>query len=59
MEIRFLTKEESNTIREEEFLKLSPGERVMAFFELSRRINKFPTKNTTDLKKNNFVLKKK
>lgn len=59
MEVRFLTKEESNRLRQEEFLKLSPAERVMSFFALSRRILKFPTNATTDRKKNNFVLKKK
>jgi hypothetical protein len=59
MEIRFMTKEESNKLRQEEFLKLSPAERVMSFFELSRRILKFPTRATTDSKQNNFELKKK
>ncbi|TXE02007.1 hypothetical protein ESV85_21735 [Algoriphagus aquimarinus] len=59
MEIRFMTKAESNKLRQEEFLKLSPAERVMSFFELSRRILKFPTNATTDSKQNNFVLKKK
>lgn len=54
-----MTKAKSNKLREEEFLKLSPVERVMAFFELSRRVNKFPTKNTPDPKENNFVLKRK
>jgi len=59
MEIRFLTKEESNNLRQEEFLKLSPAERFMSFLTLSRRINKYPTKATVDRMKNNFVLKKK
>ncbi|MHA7129169.1 hypothetical protein [Algoriphagus namhaensis] len=59
MEIRFLTKEESNAIRQEEFLKLSGSERMIAFFKLSRRIAKFPTNNSSDSKENNFILKKK
>lgn len=59
MEIRFMTKEESNKLRQEEFLKLSPPERVMSFFELSRRILKFPTHFEADSKQGNFVLKKK
>lgn len=54
-----MTKEESNARRQEEFLKLSPGERVMSFFVLSRAILKFPTRATYDSKHNNFVLKKK
>jgi len=54
-----MTKAESNKLRKEEFLKLSPAERVMSFFELSRRILKFPTRAATDSKQNNFVLKKK
>lgn len=54
-----MTKGESNKLRQEEFLKLSPAERVMSFFELSRRILKFPTNLNPDSKKNNFVLKKK
>ncbi|SFT85701.1 hypothetical protein SAMN04489724_2357 [Algoriphagus locisalis] len=59
MEIRFITKEESTKDRQEEFLKLSPAERVMSFFELSRRILRFPTNATADSKQKNFVLRKK
>lgn len=59
MEIRFITKEESNKVRQEEFLKLSPAERVISFFELSRRILKFPSRATNDSKQHNFELKKK
>lgn len=58
MEIRFLTKEESNKLRQEAFVKLSPAERLMSFFELSRRVLKFPTKTNADSNRNNFVLKK-
>ena len=32
MEVKFMTKEESNKLRQEEFLKLSQTERMMSFF---------------------------
>lgn len=55
MKISFETKEESNIRRTSDFLKLTKTERVLAFFELSNYILKFPTKAE---KKNqsNFVL---
>ncbi len=61
MEIRYLTKEESNRIREEEFLALKPEERFFAFLELSRRINRlFPSKITFEERtQGNFILEKK
>ncbi|TNF39680.1 MAG: hypothetical protein EP311_10340 [Cytophagales bacterium] len=61
MEIRYLTKDESNKIREEEFLALKPEERLMAFLELSRRVNRlFPSKLTFEERtKGNFILKRK
>lgn len=61
MEIRYLTKEESNRIREEEFLALKPEERFMAFLELSRKVNRlFPSKTTFEERtKGNFILVKK
>lgn len=34
MEITFRTKEESNRIQEETFLKMTPVERVLAFFQM-------------------------
>lgn len=34
MEIFFASKDENNKRREEEFLKLSPGERLMAFIDM-------------------------
>lgn len=55
MEINFRTKEESNRLRQEEFLKLSPEERFYAFLELSERMKDFPTK--APVKKNdNFII---
>jgi hypothetical protein len=61
MELRYLTKEESNQIREEEFLALPPAERFFAFLELSRRINRlFPSQVTFEERtKGNFILKRK
>lgn len=61
MEIRYLTKEESNQIREKEFLALKPEDRLIAFLELSRRINRlFPSKITFEERsKGNFVLVRK
>ncbi|PZV82990.1 hypothetical protein CLV31_108191 [Algoriphagus aquaeductus] len=47
MPIRVLTKEESEKTSEEEFRTLTPAERLVAFLELSRRINRlFPSKIT-------------
>ncbi len=61
MEITFLTKEESNEIRKEEFLALTGTERFMAFLALSRKINKlFPPKvSFEDRTKGNFILSRK
>ncbi len=62
MDVYFATKEENNKRREEEFLKLSPGERLLSFL---RMISEYPLK--TECKdgvhpnhlKGNFVIKKK
>lgn len=53
-----MTKEESNQLRQEEFLRLSPPERFMSFLRLSRKLQKFPSKAASDPNQNNFVLKK-
>ncbi|MEL1243444.1 hypothetical protein AAEO56_04155 [Flavobacterium sp. DGU11] len=55
MEIRFETKEESNRRRQEEFLKLSGGERVMNFLKLSMQMKMFPTSAKPD-KSSNFII---
>jgi len=34
MKVKFTTKEESNKLREEEFLKLSPSDRVRYFLKM-------------------------
>ena len=54
-EIRFQTKEESNRLQEEEFLKLSPQERLFRFFELCYLFNQFPLKDP-QTKSNNFEI---
>lgn len=61
MEMLFLTKDESNKLREEEFLALSPSERFYSFLELSRRVNAlFPSKITFEERtKGNFILERK
>lgn len=51
-----MTKEESNRKRQEKFLKLSGGERFMAFLRLSRIINRLPTKAKKELPPENFVI---
>lgn len=53
MELRFQTKEKSNQLQQEEFLKLSKSERVRQFFSLVEQLRKFPTKNKND-KSSNF-----
>jgi hypothetical protein len=62
MEIFFGTKEENNQRREEEFLKLTPGERLIAFIEMVTAPRTFPLpadyEHPND-KKNNFVIRKK
>jgi hypothetical protein len=61
MEIRFLTKEESNQIRKEEILAMSPSDRFLAFWKLSKRVNSlFPSSISFEERtKGNFVLERK
>ena len=58
MKVSFQTKAESKKMQKEEFLKLSPSERVMAFFMLSKKMKSFPTKAKHDTG-TNFVLELK
>ena len=44
MKIRFQTKEQSNQLQREAFLKLSPTERVQHFFRLMYYVKDYPTK---------------
>lgn len=57
MEIRFTTKEESKALQEEEFLALSPSERVLHFFLFSKKILEL-SKERPEVNKNNFILEK-
>ena len=56
MELRFQTKEESNQLQQDEFLKLSKGERLYSFFRMMERMSKFPVKNKDDKNKDNFLI---
>ena len=55
MEINYRTKEKSNRIQQQEFLKLSPAERFYAFLRLSDALRDFPVKNKKD-KSGNFLI---
>jgi len=57
MEIKFQTKEESKRIQREEFLKLKPADRFLAFLKLSRKILKYPTTAKDTINKDNFILR--
>ncbi|MBL7887801.1 MAG: hypothetical protein JNJ52_13720 [Flavobacterium sp.] len=56
MELRFQTKEESNQLQQDEFLKLSKVERLYAFFRLMEQMSKFPVQTKEDKNKDNFVI---
>ena len=56
MQISFTDKEGQNKKQEDEFLKLSPTERVIQFFILSERMLFFPIKNKKKPSSNNFVI---
>ena len=55
----FRNKEESNKLQEEDFLKLSPSERVLRFFSLIYYFKNFPTTKTDNNKNFVIVIKKK
>lgn len=54
--IRFLTKEESNTEREQAFLALTPSERFMAFIKSFDQLKGFESKEYDDDSKGNFII---
>ncbi len=56
MQIHFRTKEESNRIQQEEFLKLTPVDRFYAFLDLMYAMKDFPSREK-DMNKGNFVIK--
>lgn len=53
MKIQFQTKEESNKIQLESFLKLSKVERIYSFLNLIHKVNQYPSKIKVD-KSSNF-----
>ena len=55
MEIKFRTKEESNKLQREDFLKLSPVDRFYTFLNLMYLLKDYPTKKPKK-KNNNFIL---
>ena len=61
MEIFFGTKEENNKRREDDFLKLSPGERLIAIIEMISAQPELPSPRNAvhpNSHKNNFVIYK-
>ncbi len=60
MQIQFQTKEDSNRIQTDDFLKLSGAERFQSFLNLSRKINfLFPPKEIYNINPNNFIIHQK
>lgn len=55
MEMQFQTKEESNKIQLESFLKLSKVERIYNFLNLVHKLNQYPTK-IKPAKSANFII---
>lgn len=59
MKVTFTTKEESNLLQEEEFLKLSGGERLMRFLDISTSMINLPQAKPYRINPNNFILEKR
>ncbi len=55
MEIKYLTKEESNKMQRNNFLKLSSIERFFSFLDLMNNLKIFPL-NRPIAKNNNFLI---
>ena len=55
MEIRYLTKEESNKIQRDDFLKLTPVQRFFSFLDLMNNLRKYPMHNKVT-KTKNFII---
>jgi hypothetical protein len=55
MKMRFQTKEESNAIQLEKFLKLSKIDRIYSFLNLMYKVNQYPTK-VKEVKSANFLI---
>jgi len=56
MKLTFQSKEESNQLQRDAFLKLSKSERVFAFYRLMERVKQFPVKNKKEKENVNFVI---
>jgi hypothetical protein len=56
MEISFTNKDSQNKLQEEEFVRLSPVERVKSFIMMSQQINSFPQKQNKENNQDNFVI---
>ncbi|AGC78222.1 hypothetical protein LX97_02982 [Nonlabens dokdonensis] len=59
MKVTFTTKEQSNLLQEEEFLKLSGGERLMRFISISTSMINMPQARPFQPNPDNFILEKK
>lgn len=58
MKIEFKNKSQSNAEQKQEFLALTPVERIYTFLNLMQRVNRFPTKNKISKKDNfNIIIK--
>ncbi len=55
--ITYGTKEQHNKRREQEFLKLTPAERLVWFLNAITKINSLPTKSKKD-RSNHFIIEK-
>jgi len=55
VEIKFRTKEESNKLQRDDFLKLSPVDRFYTFLNLMYLLKDYPTKKPKK-KYNNFII---
>ncbi|MEM6738333.1 MAG: hypothetical protein AAF620_19920 [Bacteroidota bacterium] len=55
MIVEFRTKDQSNKIQEEDFLSLSPADRIYFFLNLMMKSKKLPSKDDPT-KKDNFII---
>jgi hypothetical protein len=55
MKIRYSTKEESNKVQRDDFLKLTPVQRFYSFLDLMNNLRKYPV-NSKIVQKRNFLI---
>ena len=55
MIVEFRTKDQSNKIQEEDFLSLSPADRIYSFLNLMMKSKNLPSKGSP-AKNNNFII---